>query len=200
MNINSVNLNSYNSSYFLQQKDVSFGAKYICPVEVLQKKWFSNEYKPMKAMLVEFDLKSKEDIAVLKKLKDRWSGFASSIYSDVVINKCADSVYAVTKQNDSFEKLQPRKILGLAEVFRITRDKISLEYLQVKPKYAYDEDKFRGLKGIGGALVRFLKSQDDIKKIQVNPTYSAMDFYVKKGFNVSCYDNLLDESLLIWEK
>ncbi len=200
MNINPVNLNSYNSSHFLQKNDVSFGAKYICPVEVLQKKWFSNEYKPMKAMLVEFDLKSKEDIAVLKKLKDRWSGFASSIYSDVVINKRADSVYAVTKQMDSFENLLPRKILGLAEVFRITRDKISLEYIQVKPKYAYDEDNFRGLKGIGGALVNFLKSSENVKKIQVNPTYSAMDFYVKKGFNVSCYDNLLDESLLIWEK
>ena len=179
--------------------DISFQGNKIGTASVLKKELLTSKYSPKQVALVEFDFKSKDDLKTLKVLKKDWNGFASDIYREAE-KGYADSVYALTTQKDTFEKITPQKVLGLAEVVNIGGGNISLEYLQTKPNYIFDDDKIRKIKHIGKALIDSLKSKENVKSIQVNPLHSVIDFYKKQGFVSSNKADIFDEGLLIWKK
>ena len=178
--------------------EVSFRANLVNKTTVKKRGWFSGHYKPKEASFIKLDLQSEVDVQVLNRLKKLWTNsFVGQIYHDVTKTSCPVEVYALTTQADKFEKLEPQKILGVAET--IGDDSyIKLEYLQTHPKYIYDEDKKdRKYAGVGTVLLNQLKNMPDMRQIKLISIFSALDFYEKNGFKLA---NNLEESVLVWRK
>lgn len=177
--------------------EVSFKASKVGITTVSRRKLLSQVFSQKQVSLIKFNLDSKNDRNVLKKLSTSWScSFAGSIY-DGVKDGTASEVYGLTIQKDSFCKLDAHKILGLAEIVDQGDGGICLEYLQIKPKYQYEKRfKPRKLIGAGSGIVDYLKKISRVSYIKTNPVFSAIDFYEKLGFVSSEQEN----GELIWKK
>ena len=176
--------------------EVSFKANKLDSVNVMKRGVFSYKYSPQSVSLVEFNLRSVEDKKALKKLKKHWPlTFMSDIYSHVR-KKSVGAVYAITKQNDNFEKIDHKQVLGVMEVTHLKPQNYAIEYLQVHPDFMYSEGKSSRIKGIGHSLVDFLKTRETVSHIEANADFTALPFYEKEGFKCSSYD----PGKVVWSK
>ena len=85
----------------------------------------------------------------------RWRNYEDALFVNDYYEEYRPSFYAITKQKDNFETLQPKDILSLAET-QTTFGKIkSLDYLRTNPEFL---NKFKPtLKQIGSAMLGLLK-------------------------------------------
>lgn len=178
--------------------NINFRAQKLGMTKIKKLNKNKNRYIPQKVAFIKFDLNTIEDKKALKNMDSEWPyTFARSINKSILKQKDAE-VYALTLQNDSFEKIETNKILGLAEIVAIEdTDSHFLEYMQIHPDYAYKKGLFqRDYKNIGTALLNSIKKLDFIKKISTNSLFSAIDFY-----KTNCFDINKDNGYeLIWEK
>lgn len=149
-----------------------------------------NSYKQTTASIVELDKASKADLRALKNVNSDW-GKGNSYANDIVqcFNSYFDNstspkddvhIFAVTTQKDSFERLDSKKILGLSEITNESEFYV-LDYLQTNPRYKSNSatPKF---KGVGSAIVNFIKDYVEKKEILLMPAENAVGFYQKHGF------------------
>ncbi len=168
------------------KNNISFTAKFISPVTV-KKLAAGGEYIPTSVNAVELSAKNKNDLKSLEAIKDLWGkdSYAGEIYEDAryvndYYEEYRPSFYAITKQKDSFEKLQPRDILGLFETQTTFGKILSLDYLQTNPEFL---NKLQpALKRIGTAMLNLIEGINIGRRIEINPAVSAKSFYLQNGY------------------
>ena len=190
--------------------NINFKANYIKPamIQHLEK----GIYKPIEASFIKYDVKNSRDLKALGDIAQNWGklNYAKSIfryakimreYGNVVGNSILD-VYMLILPQDSYEKVEPQNILGCALVDRFTKEKLSLKYLQVNPRYTSNkrpvaEKGFWGFvekrlfgkkhteyKHIGKGILDSIKSYySKVNVIELAPDPSAYKFYEKNGFD-----------------
>lgn len=111
---------------------ISFKANYIHPVEI--QKYNGVEYQPCNAAFIELE---NREASVVKNVNIKWkSKLVDGIYNSFITEPELKRVFAVTTQADSFEKLDPDKILGMAlyEKYNKTYLYPEIKFFQVDPK------------------------------------------------------------------
>ncbi len=144
-----------------------------------------------KAAFVELSPKSKADAAVLATTSVIWGGHLSlakdilddfnKSKSDILLGKKDVNYYALTTQMRNFNCLNPFKIKGLVEVasyYHIPSSEF-ITYIQTVPKI------FRGNLGlIGKGMLDCLKELFETKDLELSASRSAVDFYMRNGFEL----------------
>lgn len=179
----------------------NFSAKFINKTAIGKKDFYPN-YFSEQVSFVRIEPQNSSDIKALEQVSKFWiyGGFAKNVYymACAIRNKSKyyknHEVYALTSQNDNFEKLDSRKILGVAGTCPENKDKLFIEYIQANPQEIYAiEPEYRG---IGSAILDSLKNL--FSKIYCYPsnTDSVINFYTKNGFQKK--QNALNH--YFWEK
>lgn len=109
--------------------------------------------EPIEAHLVELDLLSPSDLKTIQDVKEKWVGaeFAQMICSPYYSPD--RKLYALTKQKDGFESLNPNDVLGAADV-NLKDKRVNVRFLQADPNIIFDKN--RPIKGIGDSLMKSL--------------------------------------------
>lgn len=164
---------------------VSFQANLINKPNIL-KKTPQNVFKPLKVAFVEIEPHNPNDLKALDNVGEYWSesfaGNISFIANSVAQGKSSANdykIYALTKQAENFDSLNPDDILGLAETLPTDKNKIHINYLQVEPEQVYkiapDYNK------IGSRILDSLKILYKIITLKPNSKGTA-NFYEQNGF------------------
>lgn len=142
--MNSINSNQYTPN---------FGARHLVKTSVMRKAIGMCEHKPIEANLVELDLHSPEDLKTIQAVKEKWVGaeFAQMICSPYYSPD--RKLYALTKQKDGFENLNPSEVLGAADV-NLKDKRANIRFLQADPNIIFAKE--RSIKGIGNSLMTSL--------------------------------------------
>ena len=168
---------------------ISFKANYVNNVKI-KKLTANNEYKKIPAVVVELNVKSKEDLKALEKVASRWAFgdiYARDVYERFKANAQEkpetpkERFFALTTQLKDYNELKPHKILGVAELYNFSEDKTEIEFLQADPKYQ-NPFKPREIIGVGYALVEELLDVIKDKVIVLFTTPKAKSLYEKFGF------------------
>ena len=169
---------------------ISFKAVGVCDAEIM-KKTPENKWEPFSSNFVQLDY-DHNDFGTLKqnaqdwlKYCDRSKGektFVNDILRDISVTRDRDcSYYAMTCQKDSFEKLDPDKVLGYIQMKNKNIIEHEIEYLQANPATHYYA-KNRQYKNIGEMLIKSIVKLFPNKDIIADPVKEALDFYLKLGF------------------
>lgn len=171
---------------------INFRAKFKNPVQIL-KKDISGHYVPHNAAFVELEPDNANDIKALANINRYWAErdqYACNIYTTALeLRRNKDlniftRIFAVTEQNDNFEKLNDEKILGLAEVSTRKPKEYYISYIQVDPKNVYSITP--EFKRVGTRILDSIKSMADRIVLSPNSRNTAK-FYEGNGFK-PCQD------------
>ena len=176
---------------------ISFQARYITSGFVKD-----NEHNNKCVSFVELETNSTNDKRALKKANRNWlkeyrklwkgqnpkeivdAYLGDNIYGNFkreMKTPTSKSFYAITTQNDNFEKLNSEEILGLTEITTHYVGKYEIEHLQTKPNCtAFTPNK--PYHKIGTGIIDCLKKSLPYKEIQVSPIFDVAEFYEKNGF------------------
>ena len=170
---------------------ISFNAKYVTnkySVKALSET--KNKYWNKKVRLVKLDDQSEDDCQVLQVLSKLWSkeeNFIDAILAKLLYRRCKkdapkSDIYFLTTQKKTFKLLDPKKILGIAEVTTIDKTS-SFDYVQARPDSTYGKSH-RKYTGVGDVLTKYV-----IKKFGRNNLYGhtiedKIPFYERHGFVV----------------
>lgn len=142
-------MNSINSNF----QSPNFGARHLVKTSVLHKVADMAKSEPIEVHLVELDLLSPSDLKTIQDVKEKWVGaeFAQMICSPYYSPD--RKLYALTKQKDGFESLNPNDVLGAADV-NLKDKRVNVRFLQADPNIIFDKN--RPIKGIGDSLMKSL--------------------------------------------
>ena len=178
--------------------EINFKASLINTSTIKKQIKNTNKYIDTKASFIELDLSSRKDMRTLKRLKSKWNApFLNSIFSHAKRKLPNWKLYALTTQEDNYDKLKTDDILGFAQTSKYTPSMINLEYLQVKPEYTH-RNKQTQFKHIGSSIIDCLKNLENISRIDVTSVLEEVDFYILNGFSFDI--DILNESNLFWER
>ena len=175
----------------MKTNSISFKASYIqpgyIPIKTLDQK---KEPKTIEGAFVELSPYSENDLDTMCDLNEHWGfleTYAFQIYDSMerinnkLLNYSENSkFYALTLQEDSFEKLDPKKILGITEVVEHD-DKITINFLQVDPENKRNAPLAKYLH-IGSRVIDSIKNIYEKTVIDLKSTKSARKFYTAVGF------------------
>ena len=177
----------------------NFGAKYINNTAQIFNKHANKERF---VTSIEIDPQNIGDIKALKKISEFWEygKFATNIYYAACamrndsIHYTHNKIFALTKQSSDLENLDPDKILGLVHVSPFADKSLFIEHIEVNPEIIYSRD--RKYKGIGTALINYLKTITDKISCFPSNTLAVKNFYFKNGFT-----EIIEKSnLFVWHK
>ena len=172
---------------------INFKANYVDKTNITY--FNNNQSHPKEVSFVRINPLSKSDIVALRKVNDLWgkSEYGWKIY-DSVSGLYWDNVdpedrdfFALTTQENEFEKLKPESILALCSISLRTVGSKYINYLQVIPKFMHDnrEKLTDGLSGIGSAMLSALKDKFKNKSILLHASNNNnVKFYLKNGFEL----------------
>ena len=148
------------------------------------------KYDDSDAYVVMLEPTNKDDIKAVASAVDTWRGdiFGRNILDSLIFYKHfpKDShmeVYAITTQDDNHEKLEPSKILGLAEVYMSAGSSNPyLSYFQVKPNDNRNRNIPDEYNHVGQELLGVIKKLFMYNGITTYPTPNAVPFYEHMGF------------------
>lgn len=181
------------NNYIVMQIDTypktSFGAKFIRTAII--KKVASNleEYIPVKSSFIEIDSNNLNDVKAVSNIAKYWENekYASNIdFTVKTLNKKGNDgstkVFAISTQEKELEKLDDEKILGVAEIEKVTNG-LNVRYLQVNPAYIYNSQRI--YKYIGSEILNCLKNYYG-EPITLNSvrSYAVRRFYENNGFKL----------------
>lgn len=162
--------------------NISFRANFISPSQIK-----TSACKEIRTSFVELKSKCFNDRNVLRDVESQWGegqSFATEILRDlensIFMFNPNKRYFALTMQNKQFDKLIPKKILGLAEIIQ-GNGRIKLKYLQADPKNNMHSSN-RKFTGIGTAILNALKTLFPKNDIVLQTAASARDFYKFNGF------------------
>ncbi len=169
--------------------NISFTAKFISPATV--KRLTNNgKYVETAVSAVKLSSMDKNDLRALEKINADWGDdtYASNILDEAsspneFYKEYQPTVYAITTQKDNFEKLEPEKVLGLAETSIEFGTIKSLDYLQTNPKFLNKPQP--AFKRIGTAMLKFVEDINKGKRIEADSVEKAKTFYLKNGYKRS---------------
>ncbi len=161
---------------------------------IIQTRDGSSNYCDKTVSVVELDRKNNHDIDTMFAIGDNWSkqgfNYAQSILISAIsdedetdwTDKLKEHYIAMTLQDDNFEKLDPKKVIGLSLLSEYNYDN-EINYLQVKPTNSYSKvGEKRKYKKIGTAMLDYMKSISEQKPIFVNSALEAVNFYTMNDF------------------
>ena len=165
--------------------NVSFGAKFINKINV--GKLENKAYKQVKAAFVEIDPFNESDMFALEDIVKSWQNdrFAEDIKETAKLifknNTQNDiKIFALTSQQDTFEKLNPDNILGLVETEGVIPFNCHINRFQVKPDYVYKLNlEYRG---IGTSILNSLKKMFNKITLISEKDKSVRNFYERNEF------------------
>ena len=188
---------------------INFKANYIQPITIMKRE--NKSYVPYEAALVEFNPKDELDLNTIKDISLSWeeNSFAGWIHQNAFKrlfyqSNNKDHIYGIVKPQESYEKVQTKNVLGLAD-FSEDDNLTELNYLQTHPdnlssKYPISTpmtiwqiikkslcgskffSKKREYKNIGSAMLNFLKDVSDYRIMGVYADKNAIDFYKHNDF------------------
>lgn len=180
--------------------DINFGANHIKNVNI-SKRYYS-KYKPCKVSLIKMDTNNEKDMRAIDKTAILWENSLTAFVHDDIKksirkNNTAEhiQVYALTTQDKNFDKLNPKKILGMMELIDNHANDKKIDVLQTNTDYIFNK-KINNkplYKHIGKKLIQYVKKEfSDKNNIIVHPVKTAVAFYKKMGFRwmeSRCYNN-----------
>lgn len=171
---------------------ITFEAKPIKSTTIKQLNT-NSVYKNIPVYFAQLDPKSKYDYNSLQKAIESWRSAdlygaslfrdfkeRAKIYAEKRQPKENEKFWVITTQLKDFDKLKPRKILGVMKTVHSSNKGINIEFLQTNPKYKYGEI-FRRYKNIGEAIWKSFVSTINKDTIYVCSTKESIDFYTKMG-------------------
>ena len=179
---------------------ITFGAKYLSTVNIGEIK-DKKEIVPYRAAISEFtpgDIKDTVSLNFLANLSLKKTGLAHSIFNDylctqngTLYNKNWVRYLALTKEQNSYNYIKTRNILGLAEISSVPlhSSEIHLDYLQTIKNLFIKKYCF-----VGTGLLNFIKETYPDKNIVLMALTTAVKFYKSNGFVVS--DKLKKDGLV----
>lgn len=179
--------------------EVSFKGKFICGAEVYKRSFFNRKkYNPQEVSFVKLDAFDDKDYKLMRNLSKSWGySYAKSIEKFARITSLKYIAYVLTKQKSDFENLEPKKVLGIVQGWSY-KNNTHIEYLQVNPKFAKQENAPRGkYKSIGTAILDCYKNFKKTQTITLTSDKRAKKFYEKQGFVV---EHELYPNSYIWQK
>lgn len=168
---------------------INFRANYVNSVLVDKFDADTWNYEPCKVSFVEYDSANQKDFKALYDAVKVWHGqnFAGCILDNAALMitdalpKNENKIYILTEQMDEFENLNPKKIMGLAQM-ALKKDKPDeLRFLQVRPNLI-DRFDIRKFKNVGKGIIDSLKFLYSQKGIFVMSSRFSTGFYLKQGF------------------
>lgn len=166
---------------------INFKANYIHSTNILKKDKVQG-FIPHQVAFVEIDPKNYEDVVAINNANTNWdNGETLSTYITHNINKIykRDSqlkekrFFALTLQEDKFEKLEEKSILGLTEISKLDENTQEIDYIQLNPKYL---GKIREYIKMGNAILKSIKALYPNKILELSSNGSAINFYRRNGF------------------
>lgn len=170
--------------------NLSFTAKLIQDRVNIGRLEDDGRYHDFKSNLVEIDPKCDNDVKALKNAVKYWENDKFGMKACYAVQAAKNDskyyihhkVYALTAQQDKFEKLNPDEILGVVHVVPLSgRSKeLFVEHVQANPNYLNKiNPKYVG---IGTAMINSLKDLCNMMTLFSSKEKSVKDFYAKNGF------------------
>lgn len=171
--------------------NLNFKAKFIQKTSVLKRDQNNKNYNPTLVSFVEYNPNSRQDLEAMYEAVKGWAG--KHFAGEIILNACSlmleelsrknNHVYIITSQEDNFDKLNKKQILGLAQVENLEGNCDELKYIEVNPEVKRSNDG-RIYKHVGMGMINALKniSQGQIKLIS---SYFAANFYESQGFRIT---------------
>ncbi len=148
------------------------------------------DLKDVEVNFVKLNPLAAEDVFALEKTCSDWGDTAyyanriNTNFQNYKLDQNSNNVqfFAITEQSKNFDKLNPKKILGLAQTSNLSSGAIFLDELQVSPEHNYNASNAL-FKKIGTSVINSIKKLFFDKDIFVCPaTLSSEIFYTKVGF------------------
>ena len=179
--------------------EINFKANFINKTSVKKLSPVTKEFVSHEVSFVEINPRLKDDIKALKKMANLWgedSVFASTIFyfAKKDPRDPRKRTFLLTDQKDSFEKLEPQKILGITQLDKEKAGESCIEYLETKPEFQCCNNE-REYKELGSTILDSLKKVFQDKTLKVDYIFDRVDFYLNNGFNFR--DEVLGD--LIWK-
>ena len=176
--------------------EINFKANLINKTCVRKFSPTAKNFVPYEVSFAEINPYSRKDLKALKKLTKTWgdkSYYAKTIYS---LNKSNPNLktYVLTEQETDFKKLDPKKILGIAQMRKESSDLYCIDFLETKPELQ-KTNKERNYKRIGSRMLHCFKKTFFDKTLKVDYIFDEIQFYINNGFYFN--DPVLME--LIWK-
>ena len=176
--------------------NISFTANYISSPNILRK--VNNKFVQQRVSFVEidpYDIYDRQTVCSVAKswVRGKCEGLASLILKnicDIPLNRRCnlnEKYFAITTQFDNFEKLEPNKILALAQITIQRRKQLYLDNLQVHPdnrSKSFNPE----FKKIGTTMLDLLKKIFPQRNIVLDSVENAVPFYEKNGFHLENQD------------
>ncbi len=154
--------------------------------------------------ILEIDTKNTKNFSALSEAVEHWG--SRDIYGRNIIENVQkqrknnkyqshSKIYALTLQQNNFNKLESSKILRLGEVIKRKKNEIEINFLQVKPESA-GANANKEYYNIGRAIIKMLKRIPENRKIVVKADYRAANFYEKMKFVITNPSQLI----YTWER
>ena len=116
-------------------------------------------------------------------------GADASLISDIFqyegqsTSNITSRVFALTEQEDDFDRIKPSAVLGLAKTTDMDRDNVFIDMIQVNPFYIFD-NPYSHLKRCGSAIVESLKNTFINKDLWAHVPKPLIDYFKRKGFEI----------------
>ena len=165
--------------------NISFGARFIKKIPIMEYSFTDKVYKQKMANFVEFMPADSKDVCVLGDIAQDFGGdsFANNVYIHAKYFRNNDAsrarFFGLTKQNSDYENLNPHNVLGVCEISKKAESSNEIEYLQVHPRYIYPCGP-RAVKRIGTAILDCIKEFSS--RITLRASYNSGTFYKKNDF------------------
>lgn len=148
-----------------------------------------NSYSDLPVSFVELDINSKRDLFAMKKVANNWMGniYANDVYERFKVNQernlenQEERFFALTSQKENFDKLDYKRILGVAEIYLPLGEDAEIEFLQTNQSFLTE---CPSIKHIGKVIVDKIKNILANETIALYSTYDAIPFYQKQGFKI----------------
>ena len=166
---------------------INFTANFVQNTTIKKKEKSTSEAVNTEVALVELDPNDKNDIKTIEDLSYDWGylgTYIGSIYSNMVKEVSYEDVekehyYAVTTQENNFDKLDPNRILGVMLFLETTPDTElnEIKYIEVNPSTNRTLNRNRKYIGVGSSMLKFLFENYKQKPIYARSDVRATKFY-----------------------
>lgn len=167
---------------------ISFKANYIGSANIKDSYRDKNQVN-CNVSFVEVNPQSESDVTTMREVTLNWGrdSYATNIMEYFQYSHfCGEDFdenrfFALTTQKNNFEKLEADDVLALALVFKESKRRVDLKYLQVDPENNYFSGE-RRYEGIGRGILQSICKLFENKDIFLQSVKTACEFYKLQGF------------------
>lgn len=183
-----------------QVGNVSFGASFQKFANV--ERIFKNGNRSLqKVSIVELNPSDRFDLQAIKEVGDTWNTSISKHLAQCAENRyrpVGERYFAVTTQNNNYNKLNSDKILSINNFLDSPNSKTKvLPNMQVDPDKCQYGSFDRKFKGVGSVVLDYLKELSSDATIVLNSLREAIPFYKANKFIV---EDVYEPTVLVWNR